>query len=148
MAGVPSRIPHVKADLEELFRNSPDLDGVLVSRATAGRNRESDELVVGTARFTHEPASLGRGMRVLRERFDVILTISSVKRGDRFTEAEERMWELVAAVEGVLADNHRAGGVIFELVAEGQQSFALVDKGVASEATLTVRGSARITQED
>jgi hypothetical protein len=144
-----SRIPAVKAALEALFEaetgSGGTLEGVRIVRGADDVEPAKEAVAVGPARFQHAFAALGRPA-VLSETFEIKIAVGTFFEGSRdWSEPEARAWELASAVEDVIRENPKAGGILhFENVSAGEQTYFPADKGKGAQVELTVSGSARI----
>lgn len=143
----PSAIPGVKAGLLAAFQASAALTDTAVDVGIVDpRKNEMVEIFDATA--DREYGSLGRHVNYDEEvSVDVLVTVLRTSGSD-LTVPEERMWELVDAVQRAFWEDLTLDGVWrFGRVSRVKQEYWREGKGRGSRARITFEGTARITNE-
>jgi hypothetical protein len=102
--------PAVKARLVELFAGAlPEPTEVWRNRPTT-QHQMNENVYVGAVKIIREWANLGRPRAPSREEnYLVETTVEVYERGTDDTATEERLWELVHAMEAVLIEDVTLG---------------------------------------
>jgi len=105
-----SASPAAKKKLLELLSALPELEGVQLSYEHPGPAIAQESIYFMGTRGRETAAALGRHRR--DETFDLELMVDVAIDGDEGQLCEERCWELIAVVEGLVRENPDMGNTI------------------------------------
>jgi len=110
-----SVIPAVKSQFLALLEaRSPIAESRVTVTYSRPANLDREAIFFTGVRFRHDLPVIRAGRKPRDEVFTLMLAINAAKPGRTAEQAELRAFELLAAVEDMLADDPRLGGTLVE----------------------------------
>lgn len=138
----------VKRQLIDWLKARPELNGIQVEYVWPGHALDRECVYGGKPTSTQKYAVMTSGRKPRDERSLIPVRIEVIRKGAEVRETDERVEEIAAILENLLADNVTLGGSVSGLRYGGVVSFDsdwdVYDETAESTATLEIEFSSRL----